>query len=542
VTSLAQSESAALDRRIVVVTPTSRDSEITRRLLRDANIAIETCASLDGLLDELARGAAAILIPEELVTTDPARRLVTLIQNQPAWSDLPVLVLARSGADSALVGDAVRTLGNVTLLERPLRAGTLLSAVRTALRARERQLQIRGHLAERARAEASLRQADQRKDEFLATLGHELRNPLAPLLTGLQLLKATGTDGPHVEKVMAVMERQVDHLVRLVDDLLEVSRITRGLVEIHREEIDLNALVLSAIETTRPLLDAAAHELRVSVPTESLTVVGDPVRLMQVFANLLTNAAKYTNAGGKIWVTVTYEGERAFVSVRDNGIGIPASHLGLVFEMFMQVDRSSRRAQGGLGIGLTLVRSLVAMHGGRIEARSAGIGNGSEFVVELPVRPFPVGATKSTAPLPRFPSRRILVVDDNEDAADTLGALLSSLGATTMVVNSGAEALAEFPRFCPDVMLLDIGMPEMDGYQVAREIRALERHREVLLIALTGWGQDQDHYRSRAAGFDHHLVKPPDIERLRELISGAPRTNDHIEDRPFDVRRRARER
>ena len=396
-TSLAQSESAALDRRIVVVTPTSRDSEITRRLLRDANIAIETCASLDGLLDELARGAAAILIPEELVTTDPARRLVTLIQNQPAWSDLPVLVLARSGADSALVGDAVRTLGNVTLLERPLRAGTLLSAVRTALRARERQLQIRGHLAERARAEASLRQADQRKDEFLATLGHELRNPLAPLLTGLQLLKATGTDGPHVEKVMAVMERQVDHLVRLVDDLLEVSRITRGLVEIHREEIDLNALVLSAIETTRPLLDAAAHELRVSVPTESLTVVGDPVRLMQVFANLLTNAAKYTNAGGKIWVTVTYEGERAFVSVRDNGIGIPASHLGLVFEMFMQVDRSSRRAQGGLGIGLTLVRSLVAMHGGRIEARSAGIGNGSEFVVELPVRPFPVGATKSTA-------------------------------------------------------------------------------------------------------------------------------------------------
>lgn len=531
----AAGASAMLDRRVVVVTPTSRDAAITRRLLDDADIPVETCASLDGLLDELGRGAAAILIPEELVTTEPAARLVRLLESQPAWSDLPVLVLARSGADSVVVGDAVRTLGNVTLLERPLRAGTLLSAVRTALRARERQLQIRGHLAERARAEASLRQADQRKDEFLATLGHELRNPLAPLLTGLQLLKATGTDGPHVQKVMAVMERQIDHLVRLVDDLLEVSRITRGLVEIHREAIDLVFVVRSAIETSRPLVEAAGHDLVVNVPAEPLTLVGDALRLTQVFANLMTNAAKYTNAGGRIWVTVTRKADRAVVSVRDNGIGIPATHLGSVFDMFMQVDRSSRRAQGGLGIGLTLVRSLVAMHGGTVEARSAGTGAGSEFVVDLPIRTVPAAPPHPVEPLPTFPPRRILVVDDNHDAADTLGALLASLGATTAVVNSGVDALAEMPRFRPDVVLLDIGMPEMDGYQVARQIRSGAGGHDVVLIALTGWGQDQDHLQSEAAGFDHHLVKPPNIDRLHELVAVARRASSDV---PLPFRRR----
>jgi signal transduction histidine kinase/ActR/RegA family two-component response regulator len=514
----AWTDAAAVDRRVIVVTPTSRDADITRWLLSDAGIEVETCASLDGLLDELERGAATILIPEELVTTEPAARLVEVIENQPQWSDLPVLVLARPGANSRVAGDAVRTLGNVTLLERPLRASTLLSAVRTALRARERQLQIRGHLAERAQAEASLRQADQRKDEFLATLGHELRNPLAPLLTGLQLLKATGADGPHFPKVMDVMERQIDHLVRLVDDLLEVSRITRGLVEIHRDPIDLAVVVRSAIETSRPLVEAAGHELIVDVPAESLTVGGDAVRLTQVFANLITNAAKYTNAGGRIWVTVTRDGDRADVSVRDNGIGIPSAHLASVFDMFMQVDRSSRRAQGGLGIGLTLVRSLVEMHGGTVLARSAGSGAGSEFVVGLPVRRVPAVSPHPPAPLPRFPPRRVLLVDDNRDAADTLGALLASLGATTMVVSSGAEALAALPSFQPHVVLLDIGMPEMDGYQAARQIRASPAGRGVLLIALTGWGQDQDHRQSEAAGFDHHLVKPPDIDRLRTLI------------------------
>jgi signal transduction histidine kinase/ActR/RegA family two-component response regulator len=413
----------------------------------------------------------------------------------------------------------VRTLGNVTLLERPLRATALLSAMRSALRARQRQYQIRSHLDERERAADTLRVADQRKDEFLATLGHELRNPLSPLLTGVHLLRMTSSRDPGIARITAVMERQLAHLVRLVDDLLEVSRITRGVIDVQREPLDLATLVRAALDTTRPILEASGHQLSVDLPALPITIQGDSVRLTQVFANLLTNAAKYTNAGGRISVTARRAGERAVVAVRDNGIGIPADHLDSVFDMFMQVERSNRRSQGGLGIGLTLVRSLVAMHGGTVLARSAGPGHGSEFVVTLPVTAEKVRRIDPPRLVAMFPPRRILVVDDNQDAADTLGSLLTALGATTAVVHSGAAALDAFATFSPDAVLLDLGMPGMDGYDVARRIRAMEGHPDTLLIALTGWGQDYDYRQSRAAGFDHHLVKPPDIERLRDLLS-----------------------
>jgi signal transduction histidine kinase/CheY-like chemotaxis protein len=409
--------------------------------------------------------------------------------------------------------------GNVTLLERPLGFATLMSAVRTALRARERQYQIREHLAERNRAEHALRLADQRKDEFLATLGHELRNPLAPLLAGLQLLKTVGVGDPTTVRVTAVMERQIQHLVRLVNDLLEVSRITRGLIEVHREPLDLAAVVGSAVDTSRPALAAAGHHLATDLPAAPITVYGDPVRLTQVFANLLTNAAKYTNPGGHIRVSVHQENDRATVSVSDDGIGIPAGQLASVFEMFTQVDRSNRVAQGGLGIGLTLVRSLVAMHGGTVEARSAGLGAGSEFVVTLPVIHVPAAEPAALASVQPFPPCRLLIVDDNRDAADTLGELLSTLGAVVSVVHSGAAALEAVEVFSPDALLLDIGMPEIDGFAVARAIRSRVEHAHVVLIALTGWGQDEDRQRSRAAGFDHHIVKPPDLDKLRELLS-----------------------
>jgi CheY-like chemotaxis protein len=315
------------------------------------------------------------------------------------------------------------------------------------------------------------------------------------------------------------MERQMQHLVRLVDDLLEVSRITRGLVDIQHEPLDLVFAVRSAIETSRPLLDAAAHTLVVDVPKDPIVVAGDIVRLTQVFANLLTNAAKYTNAGGSIRLSLTRDDEWARVSVRDNGIGIPPAQLDSVFDMFMQVDRSNRRAQGGLGIGLTLVRSLVALHGGRVEAYSRGVGAGSEFVVELPIVPLRVTLSSTPADLTPLPARRILVVDDNRDAAETLSALLTMLGVTVTVVNSGEEALDTVAGFVPDAVLLDIGMPGMDGYAVARAIRARPGGADVLLIALTGWGQDQDIRYARAAGFDHHLVKPPDIDKLRVLLT-----------------------
>lgn len=514
-------DTLALDSRVLVLTLTAKDAAVTHASLQAVGVACEICQTFDDVVRELQRGAAAMLIPEEALSPAHNRVLSALISEQPPWSDFPVLVLTRAGANSAASSEASRTLGNVTLLERPLRMATLLSAVQTALRARQRQYQIRGHLEERARAETSLRIADQRKDEFLATLGHELRNPLAPLLTGLHLLKVTGVTDPVLLRLTGVMERQLTHLVRLVDDLLEVSRITRGIIEIQREAVDLVAIARSAIEISRPAVDAARHTLSVDLPREPIILSGDSVRLTQVFANLLTNAAKYSNAGGEIWLTVRRDGDRAIVSVRDKGIGIPQSYLDSIFDMFTQVDRSHRQAQGGLGLGLTIVRSLVAMHGGRVEARSAGVGTGSEFVVELPILDTRVAQAGPKAAPQALPPRRILVVDDNRDAAETLGAVLEALGAEVFVVHSGHAALESLEAFRPEAVVLDIGMPEMDGYEVCRRIRSIPAYRDLLLIALSGFGQKQDYRRSRQAGFDHHMVKPPDIDKLCEVLKGA---------------------
>ena len=507
------------DRRLLFLAPTGRDGATTHAMLSPTGVEVHVCKDFGAVLVELRAGAGALLLPEEAVTSNQVEDLTSYLQAQPTWSDLPILVLTRHGADSEQAGQAVQRLGNVTLLERPVRVATLVSAVQTALRARERQYQIREHLAARQRTELSLRLADQRKDEFLATLGHELRNPLAPLLAALQLLKTRGLQDPVITRVTNVMERQTQHLVRLVNDLLEVSRITRGLIEVRREPVDLGFVIHSAVDTSRPAIEAAGHVLTIELPPSPLVVNGDPVRLTQVFANLLTNAAKYTNSGGRIDVLVRHERGRAVITVRDNGIGLAPHQLTTVFDMFTQVDRSSRRAQGGLGIGLTLVRSLVTMHGGSVEARSEGLGRGSEFIVELPVlveeRPSHAEATSMNA----FPQRRILIIDDNQDASDTLGTLLEALGATVRVAHSGREALEMLEEFGPDSVLLDIGMPDMDGYEVARRIRANPRHAEVLLIALTGWGQESDQRQAQSAGFDHHIVKPLSLEKLRDLLS-----------------------
>ncbi len=510
---------AGPDDRVLLLAPTRKDAFTTAEMLQESGILMSSCQAFDALLAELDVGAAVLIVPEEAMSPAHTARLAARLQDQPPWSDVPVLVLAYAGAASTATKDAVRLLGNVTVLERPVRVPTLLSAVRTALRARQRQYQIREHLTERARAEESLRRADQRKDEFRATLGHELRKPLAPLLSGMQLLRLRGVEDAGLAPIMAAMERQITHLVRLVDDLLEVSRITRGLIEVRHDPVDLVAAVRGAIDTCQPVLDGAGHHLIADMPDAPVPVAGDQVRLTQVFANLLTNAAKYTNTGGRIHVGVSHSAGSARVSVRDNGIGIQPSQLSSVFEMFMQVDRSNRRAQGGLGIGLTLVRTLVEMHGGRVEARSDGLGKGTEFVVVLPVLVATLKEHARPAPLGRFPNRRLLIVDDKHDAARTLSDLLRTLGATVAVAHSGRSALERLADFDPDAILLDIGMPEMDGYEVARRIRALPDRANTLLIALTGWGQDHDYSQSRAAGFDHHMVKPPNIEKLRELLA-----------------------
>jgi signal transduction histidine kinase len=510
---------ATNERRLLILAPTRRDAILTESLLAPAGVPCLICSTIEDLVAAVREGAAAILIAEEMIVGEGHAALKALLARQAAWSDLPVLVLTRPGADSADVVDAVRTLGNVTLLERPIRVATLMSAVRSAGRARERQYQIRAHLVARERAEASLREADRRKDEFLATLGHELRNPLAPLLTGLQLLKVEGLTDARRLRACTVMERQVAHLVRLVEDLLEVSRITRGVIEVRKEPLELGAVLRAAIETSRPIVEDAEQTLAVEVSAEPIPLAGDAVRLTQVFANLLNNASKYTNHGGKIWVSAKATAGWAEVSVRDNGIGIPPSQLSTVFDMFMQVDRTQRRTQGGLGIGLTLVRSLVSMHGGTVEARSQGVDMGSEFVVRLPVLPNAPHQSSAVESLKPFPSQRIMIVDDNRDAADSLSALLSTLGATVTVAYSGPDALNALDAANPDAILLDIGMPATDGYEVARRIRSTAAHADVLLIALTGWGQEEDRARSIRAGFDHHLVKPPDLDRLRSVLT-----------------------
>ena len=514
---------SARDLRILIMAPTARDGDITTDLLNGAGIETATFTTMDTLVNALNDGAAAVLVAEEHLTAAHKGPLSAWLTRQPPWSDLPILILTRPGADSPESAEAWRTLGNVTLLERPTRVTTLLSAAQTAIRARSRQYQIRGHLIERLKNEQALRSADRRKDEFLATLGHELRNPLAPISNSLEIMKLSGAfDDPRTQQAGEVMERQIHHLNRLVDDLLEVSRITRGVIEVRKEALDLASIVKAAVETSRPVLDNLRHELSVELEPEAMFVGGDPVRLTQVFANLLNNAAKYTNHGGRISIATKRERGEAVISVKDNGIGIAPNALSQVFDMFMQVDRSTRRSQGGLGIGLTLVRSLVGMHGGSVEARSDGPGLGSEFIVRLPLLS---DQQRASAEQPRrmkpLPSRRILIVDDSRDGGESLATLLRVLGAEVALAHSGRQALECVDDFKPDVVLLDIGMPGMDGYEVARRIRANPANRHISLIALTGWGQDEDRRRSVAAGFNHHLVKPADIEQLRQLLTVA---------------------
>jgi len=377
---------------------------------------------------------------------------------------------------------------------------------------------------ENARLYAELRAADRSKEEFLAVLAHELRNPLAPIRNSLHIMRLSGELTPAGERVQEVMERQVSHLVRLVDDLMEVSRISRGKIELRKEPVELAEVMASAVEASRPLIEEARHQLAISLPTEPLTLEADGIRLAQILSNLLNNAAKYTEPGGQIWLTARQEAGEVAISVRDTGIGIPPEKLPHVFDMFAQVHVVGYRNTGGLGIGLTLVRRLVEMHGGRIEARSGGAGKGSEFTVRLPV------STRSRAespqPQPRkaersvpLATKRVLVVDDNHDAADSLAMFLKFLGATVRVAYEGASAIEMVAKLRPEIVLLDIGMPMLDGYEVARRLRELPEGRDVLLVAMTGWGQEEDKRRTAQAGFDHHLVKPVDPVKLEKLLA-----------------------
>jgi signal transduction histidine kinase/CheY-like chemotaxis protein len=684
--------------RVLVLAPTSADAALSRSILTEAGLACHVCADLSGLVRELDQGVGAILLTEEVLAANDAQYLIKALHGQPPWSDIPILLLSISGADSSVAAWAMELLGNVTVLERPVRVTTLVSALRAAIRARRRQYELhdqlnaltrsqdtlrqseerlrllweaaavllttedpdamlRGVFAkiaphfgwdtyfhfivneaddalrlqscvgipeeearkitwlefgqavcrtvalncepivathiqrsedpkvqlvkrygiqayacnpliiegrllgtlcfasrqrdqfdsdeleflkticqyvtvahERVRLIRQLRETDYRKDEFLATLAHELRNPLAPISNGLQIMRLSGNNGAPAEQALTVMERQLRQLVRLIDDLLDVSRITQGKLSLRKERVELATMIKNAVDTISPLIEASGHELTISLPPQPIYLDADPVRLAQVFSNLLNNAAKYTESGGHIWLTAELspsaitEGARreVVVTVRDTGMGIPAEALPSIFEIFKQVDRSLEKSQGGLGIGLTLVKRLAEMHGGSVSVRSQ-VGRGSQFAIHLPV--------VSASPGPQPPSSqdersasavkcRILVADDNRDAAESMSMMLRLMGHEVRTVHDGVQAVDEAAAFRPDVILLDIGMPQLNGYEAARRIREQRWGKGMVLVALTGWGKEEDKHRASEVGFDQHFTKPVNAADLERLMLG----------------------
>jgi signal transduction histidine kinase/ActR/RegA family two-component response regulator len=518
---MAEAEHRRFEERVLIVAPTRKDAALSAAFLGDEGVACVVCAGVSDVCREIEVGAGAVILNEEALEPDAFDALCEVVGRQPPWSDLPILVLTRSGADSDVAIHSVQSLGNVTLLERPVRVAALISAVRSALRARRKQYEVREQIAEVRRVAESLADADRRKNEFLAMLGHELRNPLAPIRNANYTLRFLGSRDRNVEWVREVVDRQLTHLTRLVDDLLDVSRITRGKIALQLDPVELRTVIAGAVETSRPSIDARGHALVVSVPDESLVVNGDLTRLTQVVSNLLNNAAKFTDRGGHIGVRAAREGDVAVVAVRDDGIGIPPDLLARVFDLFVQADRTLDRSQGGLGIGLTLARTLVEMHGGTLQAFSDGLGRGSTFEMRLPLAPI-VGSKPRAdlaEPCAAGVPRRVLLVEDQVDAADALARVLESAGHDVRVVHDGAQALEAARAHRPEVVLLDIGLPGLDGHAIARRLRHDELVRHARLVAISGFANEEDRRLSSEAGFDEHLVKPTEPEIILALVA-----------------------
>jgi PAS domain S-box-containing protein len=498
-------DSRANERRIQQLLQTEQRNAERLRHVAAASLTLNSAHSREGVLTVLRQEAKRILDREEAVVTLDRSRSISEAEALTA----------------PLLGRGGETIGLVQVYGSGRSETSVNESDETILQ----QLALVASVAiENARLYEELRDGDRRKDEFLATLAHELRNPLAPIRNSIQILRAPRASERDRELATATIDRQVTLLVRLVDDLLDVSRITRGKVVLKWENVDLGEIVGQAIEVSRPIVSASGNTLSVKLPQEKVVVFVDPSRIAQVLSNLLNNAAKYTERGGHIWLSCTVEHDEVLIRVRDDGIGIPDTMLPRIFDMFWQLDRALERAQGGLGIGLTLVRQLVELHGGRVEARSRGLGQGSEFIVGLPYHPHasppaliaPIATDDAdTSGLLGF---KILVVDDNHDSAESLALLLRLGGHEVRTAHDGVEALEVEEAFCPAIVLLDIGLPRMDGHEVARVLRT-RRGKDITLVAMTGWGKDDDRRRSADAGFDQHLVKPVDPQLLHKILA-----------------------
>jgi signal transduction histidine kinase/ActR/RegA family two-component response regulator len=517
------------EERVLVFAPTGRDATLTCELLARAGFAARPTGDFDELCREVIAGAGVAVLADEALSPATVNQLLDVLGSQGPWSDLPLIVFTRrDSADDVLA--TLEPLGNSTVLERPVRVNTLVSACQAALRARRRQYEVRDLLRRQA-------QADRKKDEFLAMLGHELRNPLAAIRNAHSVLERIGSQDMAAARQRQVIDRQTRHLARMVDDLLDISRITLGKIDLKPRRVDLQEVVERCLRELGTAAQAERQDLTLAVNTEPVEVDGDPVRLEQIVSNLLHNAIKYTPPGGRIEISVGRspgsqgaEGE-AVIRVSDSGIGIPEEMLPRIFDLFTQVESSLPRSQGGLGLGLPLVQRLVELHGGRVTVASPGSGGGSEFTVRLPLgRP---GAAPSHPLPPRAvhgeadrAGLRVLVVEDNQDGRESLRDLLEIWGCRVELAEDGPRGLDRALAAPPDVALIDIGLPGLDGNEVARRIRAHLNGQAPCLIAMTGYGQPEDRSRALAAGFDTYLVKPVDPELLARLL-------DEVHERGF---------
>jgi len=541
---------------ILIVDDEPVNLTVLETVLDDPSYRLVRAESADQALLALISEEFALIVLDIQMPDMSGFELANMIKQRKKTAGIPIIFLTAYFSEDQHVLEGYGT-GAVDYLHKPISSAILrskvavfaelyrktrecalanehlLSEVAERRRAQAELEQLNLELEERVaqrtsalvRADSALREADRQKDEFLATLAHELRNPLAPIRNAVQILLLKGQDVPDLQWASDVIDRQVNQMTRLVDDLLDVSRITTGKLELRTEIIELAKVIQDAVETSRPLIDQDGHRLTITLPALPLLVEGDVVRLAEVFSNLLNNAAKYTEAGGEIELSVEAEDRTAVVRVKDSGIGIPAEMLPRVFNLFTQVDRHLHRSQGGLGIGLTLVKRLVEMHAGSVEARSEGAGRGSEFIVRLPVVAAAQAAQQKreqekTSLASKF---RVMVVDDNHDGAETLGMMLGIMGNEIRLAHDGLAAIHAAEEFRPDVVLLDIGMPVLDGYEACRRIRASDWGKSMVLIALTGWGQEADRRRTKEAGFDQHLVKPVEAATLMSVFAGIGR-------------------
>ncbi|HEY0156207.1 MAG TPA: ATP-binding protein [Thermoanaerobaculia bacterium] len=502
-----------LSERILILAPTGRDAELASAALRGAGITAEICPTIEGLCAAVGQGVGAVMVTEEALDAAGMRCLRDTLEKQLPWSDLP-LVIFTSNPSAELTVRSFEQLGaraNVTLIERPIRVKTMVSATQASLRARRRQYEIRDLVEE-------LEKRVEERDQFLAMLSHELRNPLAAITLAVDSLG----DDTRITNEHSILVRQTRHLAKLVDDLLDIARVTTGKISLHFAAVDLGDVVEHCVETSRARADARQLKVTVQSAVEKAVVRADPVRLEQVVNNLLSNAIKYTPPGGEIEIYVESDGDDAVLRVRDSGKGIAPEMLTRIFDMFMQGETTIDRTEGGMGVGLTLVKKLVHLHRGTVRAYSRGRGSGSEFVVRLPLTaPQPVRTLSPPVPVAKPESRRILVIEDNPDIRDLLRIKLRQLGHKVEAAEDGAKGLDKLLANPPDVALVDIGLPGIDGYEIARRVR-VKLGSDVYLIALTGYGQAEDKRQALDAGFNVHLTKPADFVDLQNILGQVP--------------------